>query len=188
MSNGQRTITITFALLKQDAEERFELLEAVKEWAKPWDEGPLVLPMYPGKHFDVRCTKLPEPSLRQWWESKLQIVFATFENPYLTSNDEIRANLNDALTIGGTAPPLVRIERRLSSRVVNQTYACNGRSMFFSQVPPGQLVIDLNRQTATVTGQSIMQYLSKTSKFLTPVNGPMTITGNGIAIYRERWI
>ena len=188
MTGGQRTITVTFALLNDNKDERFELLEAIKEWARPWEECPLILPMYSGKHFDCRCTKYPEPSYRQWWESKLRLVFTTFENPYLTSNEELRAGMNDPLVIGGTAPPLIRIERRLSSRVANQTYACNGQSMFFSQIPAGQLKIDLNKQTAEVSGSTIMQYFGKTSQFIEPVNGNMTITGNGTIIYRERWV
>lgn len=188
MTGGQRTITVTFALQNDNKDERFELLEAIKEWARPWEECPLILPMYPGKHFDCRCTKYPEPSYRQWWESKLRLVFTTFENPYLTSNEELRAGLNEQLVIGGTAPPLIRIERRLSSRVANQTYACNGQSMFFSQIPAGQLKIDLNKQTAEVSGSTIMQYFGKTSQFIEPVNGNMTITGNGTIIYRERWV
>ena len=188
MTGGQRTITVTFALLNDNKDERFELLEAIKEWARPWEECPLILPMYPGKHFDCRCTKYPEPSYRQWWESKLRLVFTTFENPYLTSNEELRAGMNEQLVIGGTAPPLIRIERRLSSRVANQTYACNGQSMFFSQIPAGQLKIDLNKQTAEVSGSTIMQYFGKTSQFIEPVNGNMTITGNGTIIYRERWV
>ena len=188
MTGGQRTITVTFALPNDNKDERFELLEAIKEWARPWEECPLILPMYPGKHFDCRCTKYPEPSYRQWWESKLRLVFTTFENPYLTSNEELRAGLNEQLVIGGTAPPLIRIERRLSSRVANQTYACNGQSMFFSQIPAGQLKIDLNKQTAEVSGSTIMQYFGKTSQFIEPVNGNMTITGNGTIIYRERWV
>lgn len=187
MTDGSRTITVTFALLNENKDERFEQLEAIKEWARPWEECPLVLPMYPGKHFDCRCTGYPEPSYRQWWESKLRLVFTTFENPYLTSNDEIRASLNEQMSIGGTAPPMLRIERRLSSRVANQTYACNGQSMFFSQIPAGQLVIDLNRQTAEVSGSSIMQYFGKTGRFIVPVTGNLTITGTGTAIYRERW-
>ena len=188
MTGGQRTITVTFALQNDNKDERFELLEAIKEWARPWEECPLILPMYPGKHFDCRCTKYPEPSYRQWWESKLRLVFTTFENPYLTSNEELRAGMNEQLVIGGTAPPLIRIERRLSSRVANQTYACNGQSMFFSQIPAGQLKIDLNKQTAEVSGSTIMQYFGKTSQFIEPVNGNMTITGNGTIIYRERWV
>ena len=188
MTGGSRTITVTFALLKSDPIERFQMLEDIKAWARPFEECPLILPMSENRHFDCRCTGYPEPSYRQWWESKLRLVFTTFENPYITANDEIRANTNEELTIGGTAPPLIRIERRLSGRVANQTYACNGRSMFFSQIPAGKLVIDLNRQTAEVSGESIMQYFGKTGQFIKPVPGNMTITGNGTIYYRERWV
>ena len=187
MTGGQRTITITFAVLESDIDERVNILEKIKEWANPWEEHALILPMYEDKHFDCRCTKFPEPSYRMWWESKLRLVFTTFENPYLTSNDEIRANAGDPLTIGGTAPPLITIERRLTSRVANQTYSCNGRSMFFSQMPAGTMRIDLNKETAEVSGVSIMQYFGKTSKFIQPINGNMEITGTGTIIYRERW-
>lgn len=188
MTGGQRTITITFALLVQNRDERYEYLEAIKSWAVPFSECPLILPMSKDKHFDCRCTGYPEPSYRQWWESKLRLVFTTFENPYLTSNDEVRANVGQQIAISGTAPPLMRIERLLTSRVANQTYACNGRSMLFTQIPAGNMVIDLNKQTAEVGGTSIMQYFSKTSRFIQPETGNMTITGTGTVIYRERWI
>lgn len=187
MTNGKRTITITFALQVDDKDERFRLLDAIKEWARPYEQYPLILPMYPDKHFDVMCTEYPEPSYRQWWETKLRLVFTTFENPYLTSNDEIRANCNTQFTVGGTAPPLIRIERKLSSKATNQVYACNGRSMEFSEIPTGSLVIDLNAETAQVSGASIMKYFGKTSRFIQPAVGNLLITGNGTIIYRERW-
>ncbi len=188
MTGGKRTIAITFALLEMDRDARYALLEEIKKWARPWEEYPLILPMDVTKHYDCRCTGYPEPSYRQWWESKLRLVFSTDENPYWTSNDEIRANAGTQLAIGGTAPPLVRIERTLGSAVANQTYACNGRSMFFSRIPAGNMRIDLNRQTAEVSGASIMQYFGKTSRFIQPVVGNMTISGTGTIVYRERWI
>ena len=188
MTGGQRTITITFAVLEQDIDLRYQILEAIKAWAKPFEEGPLILPMFPDRHFDCRCTGYPEPSYRQWWEAKLRLVFTTFENPYWTSNDEVRAALNQTITIGGTAPPLMRIERKLTSKVANQTYAGNGASMFFSQIPAGNLVIDLNKQTASVSRTTIMQYFGKTSKFIQPKTGNISITGTGNLLYRERWI
>lgn len=188
MTGGKRTITITFALLEQDRDKRFKLLEAIKEWARPWQECPLILPQDETKHFDCRCTGYPEPSYRQWWEGQLRLVFTTFENPYWTSNDEIKAALNQQVSIGGTAPPLMRIERKLTSKAANQTYAANGKSMVFSQIPAGNLVIDLNKQTAAVSNTSIMQYFGKTSRFIQPTTGNITITGNGTLIYRERWV
>lgn len=188
MTGGQRTVAITFALLTDDKNERFRQLETIQEWAKPWKECPLILPMHEDRYLSCRCTKFPEPSYRQWWESKLRLVFTTFENPYWTGLDEIRGTVGSVLSIGGTAPPLMRITRNVTSRVANQTYACNGNSMFFSQIPAGRLVIDLNAQTAEVGGASIMQYYGKTSRFIIPANGNMTITGTGSVIYRERWV
>ena len=184
MSGGQRTIAITFALLEEDKDKRFSLLEEIKRWANPYNFGTLILPMHDDRYFECMCTKYPEPSYRQWWESKLKIVFTTFHNPYWTSVDEIRSDTGVPLTIGGDAPPLIRIERRLISRVANQTYACNGRSMFFSEIPAGYMMIDLNRETAEVSGSSIMQYFGKSSKFIVPAPGNMTITGTGTVVYR----
>ena len=188
MTDGTRTITITFALPEVDKDKRFEYLEKIKDWASPYTQYPLEVPMYPGKHFDCMCTGYPEPSYRQWWEPKLRLVFTTFENPYITSNDEIKANCGTQFSIGGSAPPIMRIERKLNSKVSNQTYACNGRSMEFSTIPSGQLVIDLNKETASVSGTSIMKYFGKTSKFIQPVTGNMIVTGNGTVVYRERWV
>ena len=188
MTGGNRTIAIVFALLIQDRDERFQALQDIVDWAKPYEEHTLVLPMFPGKHFDCRCTGYPEPSYRQWWESKLRLTFTTFDNPYLTSDDEITAQCGTPFSIGGNAPPLIRIERRLTSRVSNQTYAANGQSMFFSQIPAGNLKIDLNRQTAEVSGTSIMRYFSPTARFIEPVTGNITITGTGTITYRERWV
>ena len=188
MTGGNRTITITFALLIQDRDERYKTLEAIKEWARPYEEHALSLPMFNKKHFDCICTGYPEPSYRQWWESKLRLVFTTYDNPYLTSDDEIRANCNVPFSIGGTAPPLMQITRKLTSKVANQTYAANGQSMVFSSIPAGNLIIDLNKQTAEVSGASIMQYFGVTGKFIKPVTGNITITGNGTVLYRERWV
>lgn len=188
MTGGNRTITVTFALLVQDREERFEALQAITEWAKPYEEHTLSLPMFTNKHFDVICTGYPEPSYRQWWESKLRLVFTTFNNPYLTSDDEIRVQCGVPFTIGGTAPPMIQIVRNLPTNVSNQTYAANGQSMFFSTIPAGAMTIDLNKQTAQVSGTSFMRYFSPTSKFITPVTGSITISGSGTVVYRERWV
>lgn len=188
MTGGNRTIAITFALLNQDRDERFKLLEAIKEWADPYTEHALSLPMYEKKHFDCICTGYPEPSYRQWWESKLRLTFTTFDNPYLTSDDEIKTQCGTPFSIGGTAPPLIQITRKLTSTVSNQTYAANGQSMVFSKIPTGNLLIDLNKQTAEVSGTSIMQFFGITSRFIKPVTGNITITGTGTITYRERWV
>lgn len=187
MTEGSRTITITFAIPVDNIDERIEKLEELKAWAMLYQESQLSLPMFPGKHFDCRCTAYPVPSYRQWWENGMRLVFTTFNNPYLTSDDEIRASCGTQFSVGGTASPMMRIERRLSSMVANQTYAADGKSMFFEKIPAGSLLIDMNRQTAQVSGTSIMQYFGKTSKFIEPRTGNILISGVGTIIYRERW-
>ena len=188
MTGGNRTVSVTFALLDMDLNERFKYLEAIKEWARPFEELTLNLPMDETRHLDCICTGYPEPSYRQWWEGKLRLVFTTYNNPYWTANDEIQAQCNVPFSIGGTAPPLIRIMRTLTGKAVNQTYAANGQSMFFSQIPAGRLTIDLNKQTADVSGTSIMQYFGVTGRFIEPVTGNITISGTGQIAYRERWV
>lgn len=189
MTGSRRTVTVIFALLERDADARFKLIQDIINWADPYKEHALSLPMYEGeRHLDCICTGYPEPSYRQWWESKLRLVFTTFANPYWTSDNEIRANCGTAFAIGGNAPPLMRIEKSNASALANQTYAANGQSMVFTTIPAGRLVIDLNAQTAAVGGTSIMQYFRKTSKFIQPVTGNITISGKGTVIYRERWV
>lgn len=188
MTGSNRTVSITFALQTSNLDERFEQLQKIVEWAKPDRECRLELPMFADRHLVCICTGYPEPSYRQWWESKLRLVFTTFDNPYWTSNEEITAQCGVRFTINGTAPPLMRIERTLTAKVANQTYSANGRSMVFDQIPAGRLLIDLNKQTASVGNASIMQYFTKTSKFIEPVTGGITIAGTGTVTYRERWI
>lgn len=188
MTGSNRTAAITFALLTEDINERYSQIQQIVEWANPYNEGVLKLPMFENRYLSCRCTGYPEPSYRQWWESKLRLVFTTFENPYWNSDDEIRAKCNVPFSVGGTAQPLMRIERNVTSQVANQTYTANGQSMFFEKIPAGRLVIDLNRQTAAVSETSIMQFFGKTGKFITPTIGNITIKGNGTIYYRERWV
>ena len=188
MTGMNRTIVITFALLESDLSARFQAIQDIIKWARPFEECQLALPMDESKYFECRCTGHPEPSYRQWWESKLHLVFTTFENPYWTSNDLMRVRCGQLFDVRGTAPPLMQITRTLSEAASNQTYSAGGRSMTFSQIPAGDLVIDLNRQTAEVNGSSIMQYFGKTGKFIEPATGGVTIAGTGFIFYRERWV
>ena len=55
-------------------------------------------------------------------------------------------------------------------------------------IPAGDMVIDLNKQTAAVGTTSIMSNYSFSSKFIIPHAGNMTITGTGTVKWRERWI
>lgn len=188
INGASRTVTITFALLEMDREARYKCISDITEWAKVGEKGQIYLPVMPDCHLDVSCTGLPEPSMRMWWENKLRITFQTFENPYWTSNNETTAGCNQDFTVGGNAPPLMRIERTLSTASANQSYSSGEASMNFSQIPAGSLVIDLNNQISTVSGTNIDHLLTPTSTYIKPQAGTQRIKGVGTVVYNERWI
>lgn len=184
---GTRSVVITFAVLDNDEVTRQQKIMAISGWAKNDKEYKLELPGHPEHYLMAICTKTPDPSLRQWWESKLMLVFTCFDNPYWNSKGEKSAACGTAFYALGDAPPLMRIERALGSSASNQSYALDGRTMTFSTIPAGNMVIDLDRQTAVVGTTDIMQYYSFDSRFLIPRTGSMTISGTGTVKYRERW-
>lgn len=184
---GTRTVAITFALLKDDEIARQKALDAINQWAKTDKEYRLDLPGHPERYLMAICTSKPEPSLRQWWESKLRLVFTCFENPYWNSKAEKSAACGSDFFILGDAEPLMRIERTLSGAASNQAYASGGKTMTFSTIPAGNMIIDLNNQTAVVGNTDIMQYYNVNSRFIIPKTGAMKITGTGTIKYRERF-
>ena len=184
---GSRTVSITFAIQTENKVARHEALMAVSAWAKTDKEYKLLLPGYPNFYLMAVCTGKPEPSMRQWWESKLRLTFSCFDNPFWNSIIEKTAACGSSFFVAGDAPPLMQITRTLSAAASDQTYSHSGQSMTFSTIPAGSLVIDLNKQLATVNNVSIMQYYSARSRFLEPRIGTENISGTGTVVYRERW-
>lgn len=184
---GTRTVAITFALLDDDMISRQKKLMAISEWAKNDKEYRLEVPGYPEHYLMAICTGKPEPSLRQWWESKLRLVFTCYENPYWNSIGEKSVACGTAFYALGDAPPLMRIERTLASTATSQSYGLDGKTITFSTIPAGDMVIDLESQTAVVGNTDIMQYYTFDSRFLIPRTGSMTVSGTGTVKYRERW-
>lgn len=184
---GTRKVQITFGLLDDNMINRQAALLAISQWAKNDKEYKLELPGHPDHYLMALCTDKPEPSLRQWWESKLRLVFTCIENPFWNAKYEKSVACGTQFNALGDAPPLMRIERTLGSAASNQSYALDGRTMTFSSIPAGNMVIDLDNQTAYVGSSDIMQYYNVNSKFLIPRTGVQTISGTGTVKYRERW-
>ena len=192
MTGGSRTVTIEFALLTQEHAKRMDELAAIVKWARTDEPKKLTLDARRGQYLEVICTALPEPSYRQWWESKLRIVFTTMDNPYWTSNAEKSVACGTAFVALGDAPPLMRIERTLgAATTARQTYSNGSESMAFSELPAGNLVIDVSKQLATVTSgttvTNVMQYYTFGSTFMIAKSGSQTISGTGTVYWRERW-
>ena len=189
---GTRKVVITFGLLDDNDINRQASLLAVSQWAKNDKEYKLELPGHPDHYLMATCTDKPEPSLRQWWESKLRLIFTCYENPYWNAKYEKSASCGSQFTVFGDAPPLMRIERTVSgSAASNQSYALDGRTITLSTIPVGTMMIDMDNQLiSSVNGSTVtdlMQYYNVNSKFLIPRTGTQTITGTGTVKYRERW-
>lgn len=187
MGGGERTVTISFALLDKDPVARQAALLALSQWARTDAEYKLELPIEPLRYLTGVCTAKPEPSTRAWWENKLKMVFTCYDNPYWTAKGAKSVACGTQFNVLGNAPPLMRIEKTNSATVYNQAFGLDNNQMGFTTVPAGDMVIDLNRQTAVVGTNSIMQYYAPSGTFLIPRTGVQAVIGDGTVVYRERW-
>lgn len=187
MGGGTRTVTVSLAVLDNNMVTRQEAFLNLAKWARSDAEYMLELPQDPNKYLMCVCTSKPDPSTRAWWENKLKLVFTCFDNPYWTSKAEKSVACGTQFNVLGDAPPLMRIERTLSSSASNQSYSNGSETMTFSTISSGDMVIDLNNQTAKVGSNSIMQYYQPSGSFIIPKTGTQTITGTGTVKYKERW-
>ena len=184
---AQRTITITFALLTMDILERHRQIEDLLGWAYSQEPKALELPTKAGKYLRAVCTQLPGPSARQWWEDNLTLVFSCYDPFWYDVTEKHTECGNDAFYVGGSGEPLMRIEDTLSS-AAQRVYSDGTDTMTFTLVPAGDLVVDLNNQTAAVDGTSCMNQFTFASTFIKPSTGWHTITGSGTVYWRERWL
>lgn len=184
-----RTVTISFALLDSDIDNREQVLQAIRDWATTDAEHDLQLPQFGNRHLECVCTQHPDTSYRKWWENRLNVVFTCFNNVYWTSNEIVTVQCGTPFSVGGSAPPLLTITNNSHVALTNQTYASATESMRFSTIPAGNMTIDLNKQTAAIGTSSFMRYFVPTTKFIVPrVGANQTITGAGFVNFRERWV
>ena len=191
MGGGDRIITISLAVLVKSISERHEAFMALSKWAKTDSEYVLELPQDPLRFLQCVCTNKPEPSTRAWWENKLKLTFTCVSNPYWTSKQEKSVACGTAFYALGDAPPLMQIRDTLRYWTGSKSYTDGTNTMTFSDIPPGNLVIDVNRQTAVCGSTNIMQYYQPAGSFIIPKHGSNIITETttftGKVYYRERW-
>ena len=186
MTGGSRTVAITFSVLTENREARTRQLQAITDWARTEAEGILKLPDLPERYLNCICTGLPEPSARQWWESKLRLVFSTVSDPYWNDIEEKHEACGTAFTVLGSAPPRMQI-RYTNPSSGGLIYSDGTDTITLGSVGAGNLMIDLNHQTIQLGSSSIMNQYSFGSSFIQPRTGNITITGSGNVYWRERW-
>ena len=78
VTDQTRQVTITLANRTNDPDTRLSEIDAINAWAAGDQPGKLVLPYRDGKYLMALCTSFVEPSYRQWWDSKLKLVFTCY--------------------------------------------------------------------------------------------------------------
>lgn len=183
-----RTVKITFALLVQDQPSRSLYMQAIRRWAASTKLGKLLLPDRVGQYLECICTTFPQLSVREWWEVP-QLVFTAYD-PFFTQTNENSSACGMAFEVLGSQAPHMEIRANLSAAVQNPQWTWNGKQTITlsGSIGPGTLVIDLEQQTITLNGNSIMSaYAFPSSTFFSPQLGYNNITGTGRVYWRERW-
>lgn len=189
MGGGTREVMVTFALLDSDHANRESKLQAIRNWAQIGKQCALKLPQYADRHLVCAVTELPDYSYRKWWEANLAIRFTCFDNPFWTANTPTTVACGDEFTVEGSAQPLVSVDFYNSTLLGQTSYSDGENTMTFTQIPAGALVIDLNRQIASVDGVSIMPNYVPTSSWIVPkIGAEQIITGEGDLKITERWV
>lgn len=191
VTDSTRTITVTIADLTNDMETRLSEIEAINAWAAGDEPGKLVLPYRDGKYLLALCTQYIEPSYRQWWESKLKLVFTAYE-PYFYAPVENTLVLGSTAHIAGSGEPLVRIETTLESSATDLewTDGTNTLTLTDGTIPAGKITVDLNNETITdASGNSLSSLLTLASRF-PKIQRTMGITcaSGGNLVWRERYV
>ena len=184
-TGGERTITMTFVLLERDTERRQQDISAICAWLHTDTPAQLVLPGHPGRYLMAECTEYPEALTRQYWQ-EMRAVWTCYD-PYWCAMQEKSCACGTAFTVGGSAPPYMTITNTLSASG-DRSYSDGTDTMAFTGIPAGDLVIDLEKQTAAVGTTSVMDKYSFASSFIVPHTGQTTITGTGTVHWRERWV
>lgn len=188
---GERTVTITFALLTEDYATRRAQLAAITAWASSPVSAPLCIATEPGGYLQAVCTTYPSQSARQFWEV-LTLAFTAYD-PRFIDCAEYTLPASRPVIVAHNEPPAMRIEQDVSTPISNPSWALGAHKLQLSgSVGVGRLVIDFERQTITLNGQSIMNQLTIDSRFFIMKQGANAITctggAGGILYWRERWI
>lgn len=188
---GTRTVTVTFVLMEEDEEARRGYIADIVDWATSDREQVLKSTPDANGHLMAVCSQYPEQSSKQYWEV-LTLEF-TASDPRYVENNEHTASATSKITVQKKQSPLFRIEQNISSAISSPTWRLGSEFVKLEgQVSPGNLVIDFERESVTLNGESIAEKVTIDSTFFKLVKGENQIAcenGAGGAVHwRERWI
>lgn len=187
---GMRTVTVPFVLMEQDEEVRRGHITDIISWASKGELCKLRGTPEPCGHLMAVCTQYPDQKSREFWEV-LSLVFTALDPRYIGCA-EYAQDIAEPVYISREDEPMVRIEQQVESTLTNPTWKLNDAYIKLTSVSPGVLVIDLDRQTATLNGESLGENVTLDSTFFQLQRGENQIEcsngAGGVVRFRERWV
>ena len=187
---GPRNVTVYFLVMEPDETERTRIIDEIEAWAHSKKEEKLIVPQSEDGYLMAVCTKLPDDAAKEFW-SVLTIVFKA-HNPYFLAHTESHAQIGDEINVRRYAGPNWRIEQDIEKLIESPSWEMGDKQIGFSYVNAGKLVLDKEKQTALLDGNSILPSMLLGSRFFELEHGRNTIEAqngaSGTIYWRERWI
>lgn len=187
---GKRQVDVLFVVLENDSDRRSNILHDINQWAYSTEEKKLLVPQEQNGYLMAVCTGIPEDSARDYWEA-LTISFTCY-NPYYLSHFEYSEDIGKTINIKRADDPAWRIEFDIAQNLSSPVWGIKDKQLIFSKLSPGKLILDRQKESATIDGASVLPSMLLGSRFFRLAHGANTIDvqgGAGGRIYwRERWV
>lgn len=188
---GTRMVTVPFLLMEDDEEKRRRHIVNIIEWATTEQECRLISTPEPEGYLMAACSQYPNQSSRDFWEV-LTLVF-TSSDPRYTACAE---NINSAgsyMFVDHKIPPKLTIRQMIDNTINNPAWRLGTEYVKISgSVTPGELVIDFEKESVMLNGQSISEQVTIDSTFFSLKKGANLIEcengAGGVAYWSERWV
>ena len=187
---GKRSITLEFTIFETDMQLRTSILRDIKAWGVSRTPLHLEVPQEDNGYLIAICTQLPTDNADRPTDD-IEMVFTALD-PYYYSRAEKLASVSSRALVLHDTEPNWRIEQAVTAELTSPSWSINGKTLTFTTIPAGALVLDGNTETATLDGGTILTALSGDSRFPQLAKGANQIevaNGAGGTIYwRERWL
>ena len=187
---GMRMVTVTFVLMEQDEEVRRGHIAKICAWASKKQLCTLRGTPEPCGHLRAICTQYPDQKSREFWDV-LTLVFTAPDPRYIGCAEYVQ-DIADPVYIEREDDPAARIEQTVDATLTNPTWRLGDAYIKLTSVTPGALVIDLDRQSVTLNGESLGENVTLDSTFFQLQKGANQIEcsngAGGVVRFRERWV
>lgn len=188
----ERTVKISVELPLNPALGQFAgYARLLRNWADYGVELPLTLPDYPGKYLNCALTNINDISLKSW-HNPVELTFTAYDEPCFLSSTESTASVNASFTVAGDLPVRPVITHVITTALQNPSWSLNQANAIslIGTFESGTITIDMKKGYVRNGSNSLMQYLTGSSRFFELKKGANTITGpsGGTVKWRERWV